>query len=527
LIADKLFIGAAGLYDQREGFFINEFNNTDFDRQKQITGNYFVKFYPSSRFHAILNFKHQNNRNNGPFPLAPDKESAFANPYRLNQNATTTMQDDNMNASLSLHYATDGLRFTSQTAWQSNYRIYRRPIDGDFSPLDAIAIVNDYGKDFNNVKVFTQEFRVQSREASKIRWTGGLFFFHQDNPTRQGTYFGTDAPLLGIPDTEFTLISSNLGVNTGGAVFGQATIPVAQRLELTLGLRYDRERRELTVAGDYQKDPDPAFPILPDTSATSDFSAFSPKAGIQYNIGTDQSVYFSYSRGYRAGGLTPLSSDPSQVPLSAFDPEYSNNLELGWKNLLMDRKLRINATLFYTFIDNVQTPTLILPDAITVVRNAGKLNSKGAEIEIGTTALRGFEFMFNGGITDATYSELNLPSDGEMKNYNGNKQIFTPAYTSMLAGQYTRSIGKNQATRLVARVEWISLGRQYFDLANNISQDPYSLLHARVGVSTRHVELYFWGRNLGNQRFIAYGYDFGGVHLGNPRTVGSTLVVRL
>jgi len=527
IIADKLYFGAAGLYDQRDGFYTNEFTQTDFDRQKQVTGNYYLKFYPTSRFHAILNVKHQNNRNNGPFPLAPDKESAFAAPFLLNQNATTTMQDDNLNASLSMHYSASELRFTSQTAWQSNYRIYRRPIDGDFSPLDAISIINDYGRDFNNVKVFTQEFRVQSRETSRIRWTGGLFFFNQDNPTRQGTYFGRDAGLLGIPDTEFTLINSNLGTNTGGAIFGQASIPLSDKLELTLGLRYDRERRKLTVAGQYQKDPDPAFPILEDTLATADFSALSPKAGLQYHIGSDNSAYFTYSRGYRAGGLTALSADPSQVPLSAFDPEYSNNLELGWKNLLLDRKLRINATLFYTFIDNVQTPTLILPDAITVIRNAGRLTSKGAEIELGTTALKGFEFMYNGGFTDAKYKELSLPDDGEMKSFNGNKQVFTPAYTSMLTGQYSRAVGKNKSSRVIARAEWIAFGKQYFDLANAISQDPYSLLHARIGVSTTHVELYFWGRNLSDKKFIAYGYDFGGVHLGNPRTLGSTLIVKL
>jgi iron complex outermembrane receptor protein len=33
----------------------------------------------------------------------------------------------------------------------------------------------------------------------------------------------------------------------------------------------------------------------------------------------------------------------------------------------------------------------------------------------------------------------------------------------------------------------------------------------------------FWGRNLGDKKFIAYAYDFGAVHLGNPKTYGITL----
>jgi iron complex outermembrane receptor protein len=527
LIADKLFFGAAGLYDQRKGYYTNIFTNTDFDNQKQVTGNYYLKFYPVPKFHAVLNVKHQSNRNDGPFPLAPDKATAFESPFEVNQNATTTMQDDNMNTSLALHYDPSGFRITSLTAWQRNYRIYRRPIDGDFSPLDAISIVNDYGNEFNKVKVFTQELRIQSREGSKMKWTAGAFYFKQDNPTKQGTRFGADAPLLGIPDSDFTLINTNRGENNGIAVFGQLSYPLTKRLGLTLGLRYDNEKRKLTVGGEYQKDPDPAFTILPDTSATETYSAISPKAGLQYILGTDNMLYLSYSRGYRAGGLTPLGSDPSQIPLSAFDPEYSNNLEFGWKNFLLNHKLRLNATVFYSFVDNVQVPTLVLPDAITVVRNSGKMSSKGVELEIGATPLNGLEIMLNGGLTEASYSSLSLPKDGVMVNYDGNNQIFTPSYTSLLMGQYSRPIGKKQKTRIVARMEWISFGKQFFDLANTISQDPYSLIHTRIGISTAHVELYVWGRNLGNAEYIAYGYDFGGVHLGNPRTIGSTVVLRL
>jgi len=527
LIADKLYFGAAGLYDQRKGFYTNTVTNQDFDRQKQVTGNYYLRYYPTPKFNAVLNVKHQNNRNNGPFALAPDKESAFATPFVLSQNSTTTMQDDNINASLSLHYNPFKVRISSQTAWQSNYRIYRRPIDGDFSPLDAISIVNNYGSDFNRVKVFTEELRVQSREGSKMKWTGGLFFFHQNNPTRQGTRFGSDAPLLGIPDANFTLINTNKGVNTGVALYGQTSFPISERLELTLGVRYDSERRKLTVSGEYQKDPAPAFPILGDTSASKTYSALSPKAGIQYNVGADQIWYLTYSRGFRAGGLTQLGSDPSQVPLSSFDPENSNNIELGWKNFLLDKKLRINANLFYSFIENAQVPTLILPDAVTVIRNSGKLSSKGAELEIGATPFKGFELMVNGGLTDASYTSLSLPKDGVMVNYDGNKQIFTPAYTGLITAQYSRQVGKKEGNRLVGRVEWINFGRQYFDLANAISQNAYSLLHLRVGITMPHVEFYLWGRNLGNSEYIAFGYDFGGVHLGNPRTIGSSVLIRL
>jgi iron complex outermembrane receptor protein len=33
-----------------------------------------------------------------------------------------------------------------------------------------------------------------------------------------------------------------------------------------------------------------------------------------------------------------------------------------------------------------------------------------------------------------------------------------------------------------------------------------------------------WGKNLGDKEYISYAYDFGAVHLGNPRTYGVTLM---
>ena len=67
------------------------------------------------------------------------------------------------------------------------------------------------------------------------------------------------------------------------------------------------------------------------------------------------------------------------------------------------------------------------------------------------------------------------------------------------------------------------LGRQYFDLANTIRQSSYSLLNTSIGIATKHFQLLVWGRNLSNEKYIAYAYDFGATHLGNPKTYGVTL----
>ena len=529
LVRDKLFFGAAGLYEQRNGYYTNKFTGTDFDRQKYFNGNYYLKYLPSPKTDVTLNFKHLNNKNNGPFPLVTGKDAAFAEPFTVNQNAVTTMQDDNLNASLSFNYFSRTWMFTSQTAYQSNYRIYQKPIDGDFSPLDAISIINDYGKDYNKVKVWTEEFRFSSRnnDTRKWNWTLGSFFFAQDNPVKQGISFGKDAGILGIPDSNFTLINTNLSRNKGMAFFGQATYRLSPKWDFTVGTRWDMENRRLTVSGEYFKEPGPLFTVLGDTSASGHFSAFSPKAGINYHLKEGQLFYLNYSRGYRSGGFTSLTSDPSQPPLFAYEPEFSNNFELGWKTQFWKNKMTVNAAIFYSFVNHVQVPTLLLPDAITIIRNSGHLTSKGIEVEMMATLLKGLEVIYSGGITDARYGLLNLAVNGNMENLVGNRQIFTPSFTSMLTGQYSYVPANHPKLRLLARLEWFYLGDQYFDLPNTIHQQSYGIINGRLGGVYNHAGLFLWARNLGNTKYISYAYDFGGVHLGDPLTFGATVTMTL
>jgi iron complex outermembrane receptor protein len=68
------------------------------------------------------------------------------------------------------------------------------------------------------------------------------------------------------------------------------------------------------------------------------------------------------------GGLTQLSTDPSQPPLYPYKPEYSNNIEIGSKNSFWNNRIRLNVAAFLTYVTNAQVPTLILPDAITITR---------------------------------------------------------------------------------------------------------------------------------------------------------------
>ncbi len=525
LINDKLFAGVSGLYSKRDGYYTNDFNNSSYDRQHGFTGNYYLKYLPGAKWSVTANLKQQDNRNRGAFPLVASAAQAFSQPYHLDQNAIGEEIDNTLDASLAIRHSGGQVDLTSQTSWQHNYRYYTPSVDGDFSPADAVTVINNYGHAWNNVQVFTQELRLSSADSrvSPFSWTAGAYFFHQYEPNKQATHFGADAALVGSPETDFSSIDVTKAKNTGVAGYGQVNYAVTKELELIAGLRYDYEHRYLNVQGLYQPDGQSAIVSTPDTAAALHFGAVSPKVGAKYTITGHSMVFATYNRGYRPGGLTQLSTDPTQPPLYPYQPEYSNNVEAGIKNNWFDHILQVNVTAFLSHVNDAQVPTLVLPSAITITRNTGKLMSKGVELEAAANPVKGLEVDYSFGYTDAHYQSLSLSENGAAVDLAGKKQIFTPDATSMLAPQYSVLLNAHDDLRLIVRGEWFWIGRQYFDLENTIAQSPYSKVNARAGVSTKHLELFVWARNLTKTKYIEYAYDFGAVHLADPRTYGITV----
>ncbi|GAC1420213.1 MAG: TonB-dependent receptor [Flavisolibacter sp.] len=525
LVKNKLFLGASGAFNKINGYYTNLYNNSFFDRQEGFNGNYFLKFIPNVKWSILLNAKHQNNSNYGAFPLVIGQDKALKKPFQVNQNAVSKMNDKSYDASLSINHIGSKVNFSSQFAWQSNYRYYTDPIDADFSPRDGVTIMNNYGTPWNIVKVLTHELRFNSAAKKSLvwNWTAGSYFFHLYHPRKQATHFGKDGRLFGAPDINFSTISTTYTRNTGLALYGQVNYSLSKKFEIVGGLRYDYERKNLNVKGELQKDGKDAMVTRSDTAGSVNFSTASPKLALKYQVSDYSNLHVSYARGYRTGGLSPLSSDPSQPPLYPYKPENSSNIELGIKNNFLKERFVLNITGFLTYVNNAQVPTLLLPEAITVTKNTGSITSRGVEMELSVKPVKGFQFDYNLGYTRAQYNSLKVATNGQTVNLDGKKQIFTPDITSMLAVQYSYILFPKQQIKAVARGEWHYLGTQYFDQANKIRQSPYNLLNTRVGISSKHIELFFWSRNITNTKFIEYAYDFGAVHLGNPEIYGITL----
>jgi iron complex outermembrane receptor protein len=529
LVKGKLFLGAGILYEGSQGYFINDFNNRDFDIQNRVVDNIYLKYLLSKNWSFTFNMKNLWNHNQGAFPLNPTSESARANPWHLNQNAIGEMEDNSLNTSLFIRHTGAKMDFTSLTAYQSNYRYYKNPVDGDFTSLDIISIVNNYGREWNNVNVWTEELRLSSATASvsPLKWAVGSYLFLQKAPNQQGVHFGADAALAGSPDSNYTIINTTRVKNKGLAFYGQIEYAFSKQFTISGGLRYDYQQSYEEVSGLYLPDGSTVgFPTQPDTSGKATYHALSPMLSLSYYANENAHLYISYKQGYRTGGLTQLSSDPSQPPLYPYQPEFSHNYELGLKTNYFQNRMHANFALFYTTVQDIQIPTLILPDAITVIKNAGGLTSRGFEAEVQALVVRGLDMTCHFGYTHASYTSGALSSNGAEINLDGKNQIFTPDITSMLAVEYSAKLPKALGMNAFIRGEWFYFGKQYFDLVNLQEQSAYQTLNASIGISYSLFSISGWLHNITGTRYIAYAYDFGAARLGDPYTYGVTMRLR-
>ena len=275
---------------------------------------------------------------------------------------------------------------------------------------------------------FSQELRLHSDFATREGFLGdlelvlGLFYFEQEHEIVQSF------PTLGPPS------SADYAHQDGEskAVFGQAIYSITDDLNLTFGIRYtdeskDFERNPGTVfGGDFgtritADDPD-SIPSISEMAAlpTSvggklDSDNVSVKVGLDYHFTDDIMGFLTFSQGFKSGEFGARANSPLTV--GPTDDEESDSFEVGIKSELMDGRLRLNATAFYTTYENLQFGVFFpSPDnptgQETAAQNIGESTHIGFELEVTAVPLDGLTLQASLGILDAEYDEFCADLDG-------------------------------------------------------------------------------------------------------------------
>ena len=385
----------------------------------------------------------------------------------------------------------------------------------------------------------SQEVNLTSQGPGRLQWIVGGFYYHDDAHWRS------------FPNTGWGNITK------AWAGYADATLQVTDRIFLTAGVRYSEEKRHCRVAltggaNGRLVDCLGGDPIHREHATT-------PRANIRYKIDEDTSVYASYSRGFKSGGVNDRNA------AQTYNPEKLDAYEVGFKTVKSRFSLDLSA--FYYDYKGLQfsyscvTVSQPLCNTMgTFVNNAAKATSYGAEGEIDWRATDNLSFHAGVAYLHARYDEflnastaaprtladtppctfanqLLCPNVGVAQDWSGQTPIRSPKWTANagVTATYPTSIGKFTFSGNVVYVDeyqpetdslpcaTTNCGR---GLKPRLVEPSRTLVDATLSwlLPNEHIELSIYGRNLFDKTY-AIRRDAGTlgdfVVWGEPRVLGA------
>ncbi len=279
----------------------------------------------------------------------------------------------------------------------------------------------------------SQELRFSSPTTAKLKWSAGVYYEHErDNDDITINSFQGGPPVFNLvfppnsaPTAAPAFAIAGTSANFEGvqslnayAVFADATYTFTDRLALTLGGRYSYESKDVdinqlvtTVVPTVIAGPVLARSSCPSKAACSaDFSNFSPRAVLEYKLTKASQLYASFSEGYNSGGFNTFGnlvtpSDPTN-PLKT-QSEKIDAYEIGTKNDLFNRRLRVNLDGFYYDYSNLQIREAVYTGGVSLV-NVPKAEVKGVELETNYVPIQRLTLTGNVSYLDATITQGTL-----------------------------------------------------------------------------------------------------------------------
>lgn len=529
-IFNNILTGSVSAFHNRSnGYFTNVYNNSDFDRNRHFGYNAKIRLLPNEAWDVILNVKQQLSDNHGVFPYIKYEGNTIAYKHVTYQDTSGRERRKFFNASLSLRHKAGQFETAFISAYQTSSRLVK---DGSWDFDWTIADINsmrysDHPGE-NGSRTFSQEIRVNNptNTDSKWNWTLGAFYFYHERREVALVDAGADAALAGDAYAPYQLNTPLAYYNSGIAFFGQVIYSFNEKLKVTAGLRRDSEFKIMHTRTDMIKAGFPNLSLVEDTRKDGRYRAISPKINVSYQLLPSVLTYANYARGFRAGGLNNRTIVPA---FFSYNPEFTSNWEIGLKSTFFSNRLTANFSVFYLDWRDMQIAVFLPGSTLDVaLRNAGRAESKGLELELSAIPVKGLELQYSFGLTAGRYLKLDVPDPqtGLTVDRTGNRLIGQPGTTSTLVMNYTKAFSAK--SRGMLQLEWSHLGTQYFDVANTIIQKSYSLFNVRAGLSYNRYDLAVWMRNIADKQYVSSIFSSGSpfVMLGSPTSYGLTLATK-
>ncbi|MGX8271088.1 TonB-dependent receptor [Brevundimonas diminuta] len=495
------------------------------------------------------------------FRLAGDiteDESNARHGYRLKAPTTDDVYDTRAGIGDDGYVRTRGLSLTGEwnvndtvtlksvTAWRDG-DTKGDGIDFDGLPQPILDIPGYYAD-----SQFTQEFQLLFQGE---RWQGVAGVFYMDASAE-----GAFDTVIGLYPSMGPGLPAGLTTFTGGkvdtesfAVFADFSYDVTDQLSLSVGGRWTRDKKSVDqLRQNYLgiKSPFfgnssaiPAGPPSTDYTNSDTYSEFTPRVSASYKFTPELTGYASYGRGFKSGGFD-MRGDASLYPetVNGYQPELVDTYEIGLKGSLLDRRINFATALFKSeYTDQQITSQFFTPptSVVSYVDNAGSSEIWGWELEASARITDSFIPRLTLGYLDAKFNDfvtLN-PLTGKRENMADQRHFQnTPDWTASLALPYSFDLGDRGSVIFTPTAAYRGATQMFETPIPLLDQESYWLYDATLMWTSpdARYRVSLAGRNLGDERYRAGGYNFPGAITGDsvigfygpPRTVTLSVTAR-
>lgn len=324
------------------------------------------------------------------------------------------------------------------------------------------------------------EIRLVSSTSGPWSWAAGFDF-------KNTRYTSTSATTTAPNPLPFALLASNIAQPAKTeALWGEVGYELTDRWHADIGVRYFRDRTQYFT--DILE-----FGAGVPTANSGTFTSTDPRLDVRYTINPHWNVYFNVGKGFRSGGF-----NAGYAASPAYTPDQLWTEELGSKGLFFERKLELDADVYYNDWSNVQSE-LTTPAGLEEVYNTGRIAGMGFDWEAALRPLPGLELGTTFGWNNMSYKEV----PPNLTHAVGDPPDLAVRESWSGFAEYRRPIGPD--TSLYGRA-----GIQHADRAQNTLRStvyaaitnlpPRSLLDLRLGLSVDRYDISVYVENALNER---------------------------
>ncbi|GAB2674974.1 TonB-dependent receptor [Aliiglaciecola aliphaticivorans] len=416
---------------------------------------------------------------------------------------------------------------------------------------------------------FSGELRITSDDdTADLRWIAGVYFAEIERDVvvaygaDQGQGFLQQAYVPPTGPNPTDLLFDDTYDTSVLSAFGQIEYDVSEKLELSVALRYDYEDRTvsnnvpnvsasgLNINTIVDGEVGPINPGLVDNpdgipDRSRSFAQFQPKVTLSYELSDNVNSYASYGVGFRSGGFNSLGTqatldywfnssgtgnpgdavDAQLLVSDEYDKEVTTNIELGIKSKFLDNKVKLNAAVFKTKVEDNQFFEFFAGPfgLLRAVSTIDELEIQGFELDVTADVTESFKVFAGLGLLDSEIKE-----NRSRPITVGNKAPQSPDTTYTLGFSYEQPV--NEDFWVTTRLDYQYTGETYFHTLqgeetptiwdyfgtlgggvppgphsqnfDNAKRDSFFTINARIALEAENWTLAIYGKNITDEEYL-------------------------